>query len=131
MPSSILIIEDSDTVRNFLRRSFEREIPACQVSEAVDGRSALSSMGKARADLIVTDLQMPGMDGRSFIAKLRSNPLLRKKSVIVLSSDDLSDLKALYQGDAGIRFFSKPCPAAELVEAARQLLSSGNAQMQP
>jgi len=119
---TILVIEDSSTVRSFLRHLFERELPDSKVVEATDGRSALHEMSRCRADLIVSDLQMPGMDGRSFIATLRSNPLLRKKSVLVLSGDDVTDLRRLYASDPGIRFLRKPSGTDEIMRAARSLL---------
>ena len=124
---SILIIEDSDTVRGFLRRTFEREMPQAQLTEATEGRAALHEMTRMRPDLIITDLQMPGMDGRSFIAKLRSNPLLRKKSVIVLSGDQVSDLRQLYKDDPGIRFLTKPCGSELIVQTSRLLLAAQSA----
>jgi two-component system chemotaxis response regulator CheY len=121
---TILLIEDSDTVRGFLRRLFEREMPEAAVVEAIEGRAALREMSRRRPDLIVSDLQMPGMDGRDFIAKLRANPLLKKKCVLVLSGEDLSPLRALYAGDAGIRFLSKPSSGADIMQAARSLFGS-------
>lgn len=124
---TILLIEDSETVRNFLRRLFQREMPACTIIEAAEGRAALHEMTRCKADLIVTDLQMPGLDGRGFIAKLRSNPLLRKKSVLVLSSDDLADLRRLYQADPGILFLSKPSALEAIIQAARSLLDAETA----
>ena len=121
---TILLIEDSDTVRGFLRRLFEREMPDAQVVEAIEGRAALREMSRRRPDLIVSDLQMPGMDGRSFIAKLRSNPLLKKKCVLVLSGEDLAPLRELYAGDAGIRFLNKPSSGSDIMQAARSLFSA-------
>jgi two-component system chemotaxis response regulator CheY len=120
----ILLIEDSATVRNFLKRLFEREIPGVKIVEASEGRAALHEMTRCKADLIVTDLQMPGMDGRSFIAKLRSNSLLRKKSVMVLSSDEVSDLRALYRDDSGIRFLTKPSGSDEILKTALSLFAA-------
>ena len=120
---TIFIIEDSATIRSFLKHLFQREVPGIQIVEAAEGRAALNEMTRCKADLIVTDLQMPGMDGRSFIAKLRSNPLLRKKSVIVLSGDDVADLRQLYRDDSGIRFLRKPSGPAEIMDAARALLA--------
>jgi CheY-like chemotaxis protein len=121
---TVLLIEDSPTLRNFLRSLFERRMPQVRIVEAADGRAALNEMTRCKADLIVTDLQMPGMDGRSFIAKLRSNPLLKKKNVLVLSGDDLQDLRQLYLNDAGIRFLAKPSGADEIIQAAASLLGS-------
>ena len=120
---TILLIEDSATIRIFLKNLFLRAMPGSLIVEAAEGRAALNEMTRTKADLIVTDLQMPGMDGRSFIAKLRSNGLLRKKSVLVLSGDDIADLQALYRDDAGIRFLRKPSGAESILEAAHALLA--------
>jgi CheY-like chemotaxis protein len=119
---NILLIEDSATIRRFLTQLFQRELPQACLVEAEDGKAALNQMTRFKADLIVTDLQMPGMDGRAFIAKLRSNALLRRKSVLVLSGDDVADLRALYRDDAGIRFLQKPSSAEDILQASRQLL---------
>jgi CheY-like chemotaxis protein len=119
---TILLIEDSATVRRILRRLFETEMPDAKIIEAPDGRAALREVTRCRADLIITDLQMPGMDGRSFIGTLRANQALRKKSVLALSSDELSDLRRLYAGDAGILFLPKPSNPDEILRSARALL---------
>jgi two-component system chemotaxis response regulator CheY len=120
---TILLIEDSTTVRSFLRHLFERELPNVKIVEAAEGKAALHEMTRCRADLIVSDLQMPGMDGRSFIGTLRSNPLLRKKSVLVLSGDDVADLQLLYASDPGIRFLRKPSAPDQIMQVARALLA--------
>jgi CheY-like chemotaxis protein len=130
MSRTVLLIEDSETVRHFLRLVFQRNMPDINIVEAADGRAALHEMTRCKADLIVTDLQMPGMDGRSFIAKLRSNPLLRKKSVMVLSGDDISDLRQLYSSDPGILFLNKPSAPDEIIQSALKLLPvEADAQM--
>jgi CheY-like chemotaxis protein len=121
---TILLIEDSRTVRSFLRRLLEKEIPNIKIVEAEDGRAALHEMTRCKADLIVSDLQMPGMDGRSFIAKLRSNPLLRRKSVLVLSGDDIADLRQLYRDDPGIRFLAKPSGPDEIIASISSLFAA-------
>jgi len=118
---TVLLIEDSATVRSFLRRVFLKQWPEANIVEAKDGREALHEMTRCKADLIVTDLQMPGMDGRSFIAKLRSNALLKRKRLLVLSSDDLQDLRDLYVEDTGIRFLKKPSSPDEIMHAIHSL----------
>ena len=121
---NILLIEDSATIRRFLQQLFQRELPQACLVEASDGKAALHEMTRFKADLIVTDLQMPGMDGRAFIAKLRSNALLRRKSVLVLSGDDVEDLRALYRQDPGIRFLRKPSSAEDIMQEARALIGA-------
>ncbi len=126
LTTTILLIEDSNTVRGFLRRIFQSAMPEATIIEAVEGRQALQAMTRCKADLIISDLQMPGMDGRSFIAKLRSNSLLKKKNVLVLSSDNIDDLLELYRDDKGIAFLNKPSTSADIVSAARALLATSS-----
>ena len=76
---NILLIEDSPTIRNMLRRILEKSFPGCIIREASEGREALSEMSNKKVDFIITDLQMPGMDGQTFLKMLHHNPLLRNK----------------------------------------------------
>ena len=120
---TILLIEDSDTVRSFLHRALQAALPNATIVEAVEGRQALRELTRCRADLIISDLQMPGMDGRAFLATLRQNPILRHKRVLVLSSDNSHDLHDRYASDSHLAFLPKPSSAAEILRAAQDLLA--------
>ena len=126
---TILIIEDSPTVRTMLRGAIQRGFPGVTVVEAAEGRQALHELTRCRPCLVVTDLQMPGMDGRSFLGLLRRNALLRRKKVLVLSGDDLTDLRALYAGDDGIRFLAKSGAIQDLLQTMQDLLPSPAARV--
>src|SRR5262245_46520836 len=82
---SILVCEDSPVVRLYVRRTLENEFPGAQIHEAQDGKSGLAIMKVHKIDLIVTDLQMEGMDGDSFLHLIKRNGVLAKKPVLVLS----------------------------------------------
>src|SRR5581483_11092393 len=90
----VLLIEDSPTIRNYVRRTLEKALPNCVIREAEDGREAISEMAQKKVDLIITDLQMPGMDGHAFLRMIRKNGLLKQKPVLVFSSSDVTDLRA-------------------------------------
>lgn len=117
----ILLIEDSPTIRHSVRRILERDLPGCVVREAGDGRDAISEMAQKKVDFIITDLQMPGMDGQTFLRKVRSNNILKQKPVLVLSSSDTSLLKAEFQDDGCIEFLAKPASPETIVAAVRRL----------
>ncbi len=117
----ILLIEDSTTIRNFVRRILERELPGCVIREAEDGRNAISEMAQKKVDLIITDLQMPGMDGRTFLKMIRKNNLLKQKPVLVFSSNEASDLKAEYKYDTCMEFLPKPASPEEIMAAINRL----------
>jgi CheY-like chemotaxis protein len=92
---NILIIDDSNTTRGLLRRILQQVDPDCVIREAEDGKAAIHALTQGRFDLIVSDLEMPGVDGHRFLEVLRGNPLLRRKKVLVFSSSITPELRAL------------------------------------
>ncbi len=117
----ILLIEDSPTIRHYVRRTLEREMPGCVIREAEDGRNAISEMAQKKVDLIITDLEMPGMDGRTFLRMIRKNGLLKQKPVLVFSSSDSSDLRAEFGDDSCLEFLPKPASPEEIIVAIARL----------
>ncbi len=117
----ILLIEDSPTIRHYVRRTLEREMPGCVIREAEDGRDAISEMAQKKVDLIITDLQMPGMDGHTFLRMIRRNSLLKQKPVLVFSSSDVSDLRVEFGDDSCLEFLPKPASPDQIMEAIGRL----------
>jgi two-component system chemotaxis response regulator CheY len=123
---NILVIEDSATIRHMLRRILEANFPGCVIREAQDGRSAMTEMSNKKVDLILTDLQMPGMDGQTFLKKLLDNPILKKKPVIVLSSTITPQLREELKGCGKVRLLQKPSSAEEISATMRELLEASD-----
>src|SRR5581483_6140063 len=113
----ILLIEDSPTIRNYVRRILEKEMPGCVIREAEDGRDAISEMAQKKVDLIITDLQMPGMDGATFLRMVRKNNLLKQKPVLVFSSSETSVLKNEFGGDGCLEFLPKRASPESIMAA--------------
>lgn len=65
----ILLVEDRETLRRMLRRALERE--GHEVSEAVDGQTAIRALGAGDFDLVLTDLKLPGASGLEVLAESR------------------------------------------------------------
>jgi CheY-like chemotaxis protein len=119
---SILLCEDSAVVRLYVRRAFETAYPGAQIFEAADGKAGLAAMKTNKIDLIVTDLQMEGMDGDNFLHLLKRNPVLAKKPVLVLSGHVTQALRDEYAQRSDVAFLAKPASAQQLIDAARALL---------
>lgn len=118
----VLIIDDSPTVRGLLQRALESGFRLCEVFEASDGRTAIRELTKGRMDLIITDLEMPGVNGHRFLQILQGNPLLKRKKVLVFSSAISAELKAELADQPHIGFLGKPASPADITQAARTLL---------
>jgi len=80
----ILVVDDSEITREMLASALARI--GMRVSEAADGREALEMLLQHRPDLIVTDLEMPVMDGFELLQRVRASAGLRDIPVVVVSS---------------------------------------------
>jgi CheY-like chemotaxis protein len=84
MSQVILAVDDSATVRKFVSVSLSMQ--GFQVITASDGMEALEKLPQQQVDLLVTDLNMPNMDGFELIRALRQNPQYKDLPVIILTS---------------------------------------------
>lgn len=82
----ILIVDDSPTIRFGLKRDLGQL--GAVVTEASDGYEALNIVNSEDFDLIITDIEMPRMDGFTFCSKLKSHPTKNSIPVIILSSKE-------------------------------------------
>jgi two-component system, chemotaxis family, chemotaxis protein CheY len=91
MAFRILIVDDSPVMRSFARRVIHLsgfELSACL--EASNGREALELLGVETVDAILTDINMPEMDGEELLRRLAQSEALRAIPVIVISTDATS-----------------------------------------
>jgi two-component system chemotaxis response regulator CheY len=88
MAYRVLITDDSPAMRSFVRRVIEVsgfELSDC--FEAGDGEEALCLLRREWVDAILTDINMPGVDGEELLRRLAADELLRSVPVIVISTD--------------------------------------------
>jgi two-component system, chemotaxis family, chemotaxis protein CheY len=93
MAKKILIAEDSNSVRKFI--IFSLKLSGYEIIPAVDGMDALEQLSKTSIDMLITDLNMPNIDGLRLIKTIREYPEYKNLPIIILSSlsaDD--DIKA-------------------------------------
>jgi two-component system, chemotaxis family, chemotaxis protein CheY len=92
MAYRVLIVDDSAAMRTFVRRVIEIsgfELASC--FEAGDGREALDVLRKEWVDLVLSDINMPGMDGEEFLRELESDEMFRNLPVVIISTDATSN----------------------------------------
>jgi len=99
MDKVVLVVDDSTTVRKFVAASLNMK--GFRVVTAADGVEALERMPAEKFDLIITDLNMPDMDGFEFIRTLRESPEYREIPIIVLSSMTGFEKQGLCVGTGG------------------------------
>jgi two-component system chemotaxis response regulator CheY len=106
MERIILVVDDSSTVRKFVAASLNMK--GFRVLTAADGIEALELMPTEKVDLIITDLNMPDMDGYEFIRTLRETPEYQSIPIIVLSSMTSLKNKDLALEMGALAFLEKP-----------------------
>ena len=91
MPSTILIVDDSRTVLTMVRQALEADHH--QVIEATDGVAALAVLDMGPADLVITDVNMPEMDGLKLVRALRDRAGYRVTPILVLTTESGDEIK--------------------------------------
>jgi DNA-binding response OmpR family regulator len=115
-PCAVLMVEDDFGLRGTLAELLTEA--GFEVRSAADGRQALALLHRWRPDLIVLDLDLPDMDGKTFRAIQRGVPSLATIPVIILSG--LADLQAQVAKLEANDVLRKPCDLERLITAIRQ-----------
>lgn len=121
MAARILIVDDDESLRELLRMHLAAA--GYEVSTAPDGISAGYLVLKNPPDLIVSDVNMPFMDGFEFVAALKSDATLPKIPVIFLTSMEDGDGRGKELGAVG--YLTKPVRADRLLELVAKHMPGG------
>jgi len=118
----VLVVDDSPTMRQLIIFALRR-VGDFQLVEASDGLDGLKKLGADKFDLILTDLNMPVMDGLKLIAMVRNDPLHRTVPIVIITTEGAVDDRdrALALGaDACI---TKPIQNTQILDTVRGLLN--------
>ena len=121
MSARILVVEDDASLRDLLRLHLSAAGYEVQVAE--DGIAAGYKVLKAPPDLIITDVQMPNMDGFEFVAALKADKSLPPIPVIFLTSVEDGDQRGRELGAVG--YVTKPVRADRLLALVAQHVPGG------
>ncbi|NLU43086.1 MAG: response regulator transcription factor [Firmicutes bacterium] len=120
MPVSVLIADDHQLVREGLVRLLELEQSITVVGTASDGSKAVEKTLELRPDVVLMDLNMPGMDGAAATrAIVQSGKVETKVIILTVHADDTGVFEAIRAGASG--YLLKDCNPAELVSAIQRV----------
>jgi two-component system chemotaxis response regulator CheY len=122
MGCCILLVDDSATVRSLVKVFLMGH--DLEYLEAEGGEHGLEILRGRVPDLVIADLNMPGMDGISFVKRVRSDtrPEVRSLPVILFTSDKSHDVRERALQAGASAFVRKPVSSSDLQEALRRLL---------
>jgi two-component system chemotaxis response regulator CheY len=115
----ILTVDDSRTMRDMLRMALTKV--GFHVTEAVDGVHGLEVLGEANADVIITDINMPRLDGFGFIEAVRDDQAHRATPILVLTTESDPAKKARAREAGATGWIVKPFHPDKLVDAIRKV----------
>jgi two-component system chemotaxis response regulator CheY len=120
MSASILTVDDSASIRLTTRVALSNA--GYTITEAVDGMDGIDKLNAGQFDLIVTDLNMPKMDGLTMIRELRKMPAHMGVPVIFLTTESDNELKQQAKAAGATGWLTKPFDPESLVKIVRKVL---------
>ena len=119
--TDILTVDDSASIRQTIKIALKDQ--GYQVSEAADGAEGLQKADVDRFDLIITDLNMPVMDGLTMIRELRKRPAQAGVPILFLTTESDADIKAQAKAAGATGWLTKPFNPDDLVKIVKKVLA--------
>lgn len=119
--TSCLVVEDSPVMRELIVFALSR-IPDLCAREADDGLAAMRLLAQERFDLVITDINMPMLDGLKLIGHIRADPTHRSVPILVLTSEDAGEERERALESGATAYITKPVRSTEVVAKVSELL---------
>lgn len=120
MPKTILLVDDHEDNRTALLAVLERD--GYRTLGAANGLEALDAVRAERPDLVLMDLAMPVMDGRTAMREIRADPAIAKTPIIVLTAMALSVDRDRMVAEGFDGLLVKPCMPPHLLQEVRRFI---------
>lgn len=120
MGKMIMTVDDSTSVRQMV--SFTLREAGYEVTEAVDGKDALSKLSGVAVNMIITDLNMPNMDGIELIRQVRANPSYKFIPIIMLTTESQAEKKQEGKAAGATGWIVKPFKPEQLLAVVKKVL---------
>ena len=117
MALDVLIVDDSAAIRKILQRVLHQaEVPLGNVYEASDGKEALVALGEQKVGLVLSDINMPNMDGIEFLRNVKADAALKDLPIVMVTTEGSKTkvMEAVELGAAG--YVRKPFTAEQIKE---------------
>jgi len=119
--TTFLIVEDSPTMRQLLAFSLRR-LKDCRIIEAVDGVDALKKLTTERVDLVITDINMPMMDGLKLVTLIRGNARTKTLPIVIVTTEGAEEDRKRGLALGANAYVPKPIQPSVLLKTVAELL---------
>jgi two-component system chemotaxis response regulator CheY len=119
---TFLVVDDSPTMRQLISFSLKR-IPGSRIVEANDGVDALKKLATEKFSLIVTDINMPIMDGLKLVSMIRNDATHKAIPIVVVTTEGADEDRKAGLALGANAYVSKPVKTGELLNTVNLLLN--------
>jgi two-component system chemotaxis response regulator CheY len=120
MAKTILIVDDSASVRQVV--SIALKGAGYEVITGIDGKDALTKLNGQRIHLIISDVNMPNMDGITFVAEAKKLPAYKFTPIIMLTTESQEEKKRQAQAAGAKAWVTKPFQPEQMLSAVAKLV---------
>ncbi len=117
----VLVVEDSPTMRQLIVFALKR-IRGFQIVEANDGVDGLKKLSAQKFDLILTDINMPIMDGLKLVSMVRNDPNYKETPIIVITTEGATEDRERALALGANEYITKPIQTMKILETVRKLM---------
>ncbi|MGO9115299.1 MAG: response regulator [Thermoguttaceae bacterium] len=120
MPKTVLVVDDSTSMRQMV--SFTMKEAGFDVIEAGNGQEAISRVQGKSANLVITDLNMPVMDGMTMIRQLRAKPEFKFTPILMLTTESQQEKKLEGKSAGATGWIVKPFNPEQLLQVVAKVV---------
>ncbi|MBI5893035.1 MAG: response regulator [Deltaproteobacteria bacterium] len=120
MSKTVLIVDDSTSMRQMV--SFTLKDAGYEVVGAVHGKDGLAKLNDAKASMVITDLNMPEMDGIEFIKQVRSNAAFKFTPIVMLTTESQETKKQEGKQAGASGWIVKPFTPEQLIDIVKKFV---------
>ena len=120
MAKTILAVDDSSSLRQMV--AFSLKAAGYQVVEAVDGQDGLEKAKLQTVDLVLTDQNMPRMDGITLVKQLRAMHAFAATPMLILTTESSDEMKAKGRAAGATGWLVKPFDPAKLLDVVKRVI---------
>jgi len=118
-----LVVEDSKTMRTMLTESLSR-IPGVEVVEAENGLAGVRALATEKFDLVLTDVNMPVMDGLKLVKHVRDDPRHERTPIVIITTENAPNDRDRAMALGANAYIEKPIQAPRVIRAVKKLLQA-------
>lgn len=120
MPKTIMVVDDSSSIRQVVCMALKSA--NYDTIEACDGKDALAKLVGNKVHLIISDVNMPNMDGINFVKELKKNPAHKFTPVIMLTTESQEEKRREAQAAGAKAWVIKPFQPQQMLNAVAKLI---------